>query len=149
MRPPVDKSIVWSDFDRSKLLPRQDVSPDEDDFLTPLVAQASAPASHSGQRLRIKIIQANATTQIEKVVDSFPLMIGREGPGLVIAGDRRISRQHATISLKDGRFFVTDLGGVNGTFLGKNKLPANTPTPLDTNKIVRLSSQTHLEVVPE
>jgi hypothetical protein len=148
VRPPVDKSIVWSesDYDRSKLLtPQKNVSPDEEEFLTPLEAK---PASTStGGRLRLKVVQTTGAT-LDKIVDAFPFTIGREGSDLNIGGDARISRKHVKISWQDDGFFVTDLGGVNGTILGNQKLPPNSPTPLGKNKTVRLSSQTHLEIEP-
>jgi pSer/pThr/pTyr-binding forkhead associated (FHA) protein len=127
-------------------LSQQNVSPDEEEFLTPLAA-TPASSSSSGGRLRLRVVQASGAT-LDKIVDSFPFTVGREGNDLNIGGDQRISRKHTRISWEDNSFFVTDLGGVNGTILGNQKLPPNTPTPLGKNKIVRLTSQTHLEVEP-
>jgi hypothetical protein len=144
VRPPVDKSIVWSDFDRSKLMPQQNVAPDEEEFLNP--KPAAAVASPATKRLKIKVFQTGGV-QAERNVDTFPCVIGREGVDFNVSGDPRISRQHVTISLRDNQFYVTDLGSVNGTMLGNNKLPANTPTPLSSNiTTIRLTSQTRLEV---
>ncbi|MCB8977448.1 MAG: FHA domain-containing protein [Ardenticatenaceae bacterium] len=144
VRPPVDKSIVWSDFDRSKLMPQQNVAPDEEEFLNPQPA-AAAVVSPATKRLKIKVIQAGGG-QAERIVGNFPCVIGREGVDFNVSGDPRISRKHVTISLRDNQFYVTDLGSVNGTILGNNKLPANTPTPLGSNRIIKLTSQTQLEV---
>jgi hypothetical protein len=48
------------------------------------------------------------------------LILGREL--LQATSDDRISRQHAKISWKDGRFVVTDLGSRNGTYAGGHAL---------------------------
>jgi transcriptional regulator of acetoin/glycerol metabolism len=48
------------------------------------------------------------------------LIIGREL--LQATTDDRISRQHARITCKDGRFVVTDLGSRNGTYAGGHAL---------------------------
>jgi len=150
VRPPVDKSIVWSkdDFNRDQLLGRQNVAPDEEDFLAAPIGKP-APTRSAQQRLYVRVVQTNSPTSMEKIVDSFPLVIGREGVDLNISGDNRISRRHVEISLRGDQFYVTDLGGVNGTFLENDRLPAKTPIPLGGKRIVRLSSQTHLELDPQ
>lgn len=143
VRPPVDKSIVWSAAERDEFVSKRSVPPDEDDFLNPL---GNTPSAQTAPQLRLKLVQTNTTVQTEKVAASFPFVIGREGCDFNIVGDPRISRRHVEISWHDGRFFITDLGGVNGTILESNKLTPNSPTPLEQNKVVRLTSQTHLEV---
>ena len=147
VRPPVDKSIVWSDFDRSKLMPQQNVAPDEEEFLNqqPPQPAAAAVVSPATKRLKIKVIQTGGG-QAERIVGTFPCVIGREGVDFNVSGDPRISRKHVTVSLRDNQFYVTDLGSINGTILGNNKLSANTPTPLGSNRIIKLTSQTQLEV---
>ncbi len=147
VRPPVDKSIVLPAglHDQEMLLGRQNVSPDEEEFLTPPPPKPDSTGSQA--KLHLKVVQTNGAT-LEKTVDSFPFVIGREGSNLDISGDQRISRKHVQFTRQASGFFVTDLGGVNGTFLEDQKLPPNTPIPLGQNKIVRLSSQTHIEVEP-
>lgn len=145
VRPPVDKSIVWSesDYDRSQLVSRQNISPDEEEFLIPPVAQLASVSSDT--RLHIKVVQTSGTT-LEKIVDSFPFTIGREGSDLNIGGDQRVSRQHAKISQQENQFFITHLSKTNNTILGDKKLLHNSPTPLGNHQIVRLTSQTHMEI---
>lgn len=48
------------------------------------------------------------------------LVLGREI--LETTTDDRISRQHARVSYRDGRFVVTDLGSRNGTYVGGHAL---------------------------
>jgi transcriptional regulator with PAS, ATPase and Fis domain len=48
------------------------------------------------------------------------LIIGREL--LQVTSDDRISRQHARVAWRDGRFIVTDLGSRNGTYAGGHAL---------------------------
>jgi hypothetical protein len=53
-------------------------------------------------------------------VPAAGLILGREL--LQATTDDRISRQHAKINWKDGRFIVTDLGSRNGTYAGGHAL---------------------------
>ncbi len=45
-----------------------------------------------------------------------------------------VSSMHATVMLD--RMMVVDHGSTSGTYVGRNKIPPNTPTPLDPNGIV-------------
>jgi len=51
-------------------------------------------------------------------------VIGRESDSDIVVADRRISRQHAEIVWRDGRYFVRDLGSKNGTYLNQERLEA-------------------------
>jgi pSer/pThr/pTyr-binding forkhead associated (FHA) protein len=88
----------------------------------------------------------NPAIQQEKIVNAYPFSIGREDCNLNIGGDRRISRRHLELTEAGNQIFVTDLGGKNGSFFGNNRLPAQEPVPLADNKVIRLSSQTYIDV---
>jgi hypothetical protein len=57
-----------------------------------------------------------------------PILIGRDNEQCEIAlVDERISRTHAEITYANGRFFVRDLGSVNGTFVNGDRTSQQTP----------------------
>ncbi len=99
-------------------------------------------------RLRVRVVQSPGPTRgVEKVVTSFPYVIGRdEDCGLRILEDAQISRRHAKITLQSGQFFLTDLESTNGTFIGEMRLRANTPARIAGITSVRLGMQTSLEL---
>lgn len=169
-RPPVDKSIIISGSNRSPLFSEARVSSDELDFLReikeekksarlpevkppnstphlePVPPPPPPPVEKTAVRLRLQIIQRDAPPGPAKIISSFPCVIGRENCDLVIENDPRISRPHAQLLQHNNAIFVEDLNSRNGTFLDKTKLKPNTPTPLGQNTIIRLTSQTYLEV---
>jgi hypothetical protein len=51
-----------------------------------------------------------------------------------------VSRRHATISYTDGRWFITDLGSTNGTFLNEKTIVPNAPTALYDKTKIRLGN---------
>ena len=61
--------------------------------------------------------------------------IGREGK-LKIATDRKISRRHAQIEVRDPRVFLEDLGSTNGTFVDEERLTGR--VELQNGKLLRL-----------
>jgi pSer/pThr/pTyr-binding forkhead associated (FHA) protein len=100
-------------------------------------------------RLRLKVLQSpTSSAEKEKLITTFPFVIGRDGCDFNIP-DQRISRRHAEITVRDGKFFVTDLESRNGTFIGTTKLPPHTPTPLNGSTVVRLGQQTQIELEPQ
>jgi len=53
--------------------------------------------------------------------------IGRSSDNDIMLDYGKTSRNHAIIHPDGGRFYVIDLGSSNGTYLGRTRLPANTP----------------------
>ncbi|MHB0878234.1 MAG: FHA domain-containing protein [Anaerolineae bacterium] len=52
------------------------------------------------------------------------LVIGRDATADIVIDDRRVSRAHAEIVRRDGRYFLRDLGSKNGTCLNGDRLEA-------------------------
>ena len=52
------------------------------------------------------------------------IIVGRSAAScnLAITTDNAVSEKHCEISLEDNRFYITDLGSSNGTFLNGNKI---------------------------
>lgn len=57
-----------------------------------------------------------------KIKDGWKLTIGRGIDADVIVDNTAISREHTSIELKDGRYILSDLGSLNGTFVNGNKI---------------------------
>lgn len=48
--------------------------------------------------------------------------------------EAKVSRRHARVTLRNGEYFVEDLGSTNGTFVNRGKrLPPGQPQPLREN----------------
>lgn len=64
-----------------------------------------------------------------------PLTIGRGEQADVRIRDERISRLHCTVALKDGLFYLTDLGSTNGTWINNERV---TEVELKANDKIRI-----------
>ena len=61
---------------------------------------------------------------------SGPLELGRRDAGTGKLDDGRVSRRHARVELRDGRWIATDLGSQNGTFVDGERAVAHAPRPV-------------------
>ncbi len=78
-----------------------------------------------------KILKLNAPKQ----GDAF--VVGRrEECDVVLPYDSQISRQHARLFKKDGKWYVQDLDSRNGTYIGKQKITA--AIPLESGQMFRV-----------
>jgi hypothetical protein len=146
-RPPVDKTNIYipgaSEYS-ANVAESQDWFAEEEEELFP-ASVSSAKASQA--QLLLKVIRTKSQSlDQEKVIVNFPCVVGREGCDINIGGDARISRVHMEVDVRGDEIFITDLGSSNGTFINDKKLPPRTATPLVGSHIVRLGSQTHLEL---
>uniref|UniRef100_A0A7S4V2F6 FHA domain-containing protein n=1 Tax=Alexandrium monilatum TaxID=311494 RepID=A0A7S4V2F6_9DINO len=53
-----------------------------------------------------------------------------------------LSRQHASLTSRDGQMFITDLGSVHGTFVDGRKLAAKVPVRLFSGANIRFGAST-------
>lgn len=69
-----------------------------------------------------------------------PIRIGRKKSLCeLVLDDRRVSRQHAAISLIDGEFYIIDEGSAGGTFINRQKLGATNSHKLAHNDIINFN----------
>lgn len=87
--------------------------------------------------MRIKI---NMTTgkPVEQVVAKDQVIVGRSLKCDIVVPEEALSRQHCQIDLKDGEFFVTDLGSANGVFLDGVRIPPQERTPFSSFLVLHL-----------
>lgn len=84
----------------------------------------------------------------------YPITIGRDDPASGIfpdinlepygALDAGVGRRHAKIIYQSSAFLVEDMGSVNGTFINREKLSANTPREICSGDELRLGKMTLL-----
>src|SRR5713101_6114652 len=60
----------------------------------------------------------------------------REDCDVILPYDSQISRQHASLSIKNGTWYVEDLHSRNGTYVDKQKI--ETPTPVKNGEMFRV-----------
>lgn len=65
-------------------------------------------------------------------------VVGRNSECDVVLEPMSVSRKHASIEWRDGRYFLTDLGSTRGTYLNQKKL-GREPVPLEDGSTIRLA----------
>src|SRR5512133_4129494 len=56
--------------------------------------------------------------------------IGRDPTNDLVMESAAVSREHAALTFRDGRWYVEDRGSFNGTFLNGTRVQPGTPLPL-------------------
>ena len=59
-----------------------------------------------------------------------PLLIGRSNENDVVVPSNAVSRRHAALVEREGRWYVEDRGSYNGTFLNGTRVNPGAPLPL-------------------
>jgi predicted component of type VI protein secretion system len=70
--------------------------------------------------------------------------IGRDAKNDLTFASPTVSREHATIGFRDGRWYVEDRGSFNGTFLNGTRVQPGTPLPLRHADRIGIGSETLL-----
>jgi len=72
------------------------------------------------------------------------ITIGRDTKNDLTLASPTVSREHAVLTLREGRWFLEDRGSYNGTFLNGARLQAGTPLPLRHADRIGIGSETVL-----
>jgi pSer/pThr/pTyr-binding forkhead associated (FHA) protein len=70
--------------------------------------------------------------------------IGRDAPNDLTFVSPTVSREHAAVAFRDGRWYVEDRGSFNGTFLNGTRVQPGTPLPLRHADRIGIGSETVL-----
>ncbi|MBZ4420670.1 sigma 54-interacting transcriptional regulator [Myxococcus sp. RHSTA-1-4] len=84
----------------------------------------------------LRLFGAGATMAVALPLGGEALELGRGAAVLGEAQDPRMSRRHARVHFDGRRFFVTDLGSQNGTFVEGEPVPAGTPR--EAQRVIRM-----------
>jgi hypothetical protein len=74
-----------------------------------------------------------------------PVTIGRAEDSTIVVTDEYVSTHHARLVPSGGEWLLEDLGSLNGTYLGNDKVTQPTPVPINTP--IRIAN-TSLELRP-
>jgi predicted component of type VI protein secretion system len=70
--------------------------------------------------------------------------IGRDARNDLTFASPSVSREHAAVSFRDGRWYVEDRGSFNGTFLNGTRVQPGTPLPLRHADRISIGAETVL-----
>ncbi|ALF60079.1 FHA domain-containing protein [Psychrobacter urativorans] len=116
----------------------------EHDKITAATNTADTKATSSeASNLEADIWQLNALTEALgdlslTVIDS--LSVGRGNDNDVVLGSKQVSRNHALLSVLNGKLYVKDLGSSNGTFINDDRVEDNKSKHLKADDTVGFAS---------
>ena len=74
------------------------------------------------------MIVGESTVQANEFALQLPTVVGRSRTADLPLANPLVSRRHCEIFEADGQLMVRDLGSLNGTFIGKTRLEAESPS---------------------
>lgn len=93
------------------------------------------PTTGPGSTLRL-VFDGQATT----ATPGQEITIGRDRGCDLTVSDTRASRRHVRVAFEGGQWVAVDLGSSNGTYVGGERIPAQTPVPLGSGGSLRLGA---------
>ena len=74
----------------------------------------------------VKLVIVGGGTEGDEFFPTLPAVLGRSRGATLPLPHPLVSRNHCELLEKDGRLFVRDLGSTNGTFVGSERVDAET-----------------------
>ena len=89
----------------------------------------------------IKIVAMNAPKYFEIVIDKDEMLLGKkqELVDAVIPFNNMISRKHCKIIRVNGKFYISDEGSANGTYVNRVRLAQGQRFQISKGDIIRLA----------
>ena len=88
---------------------------------------------------------AGPTTGARYNLDADLITIGRHPDSDIFLDDITVSRRHAEIDQRAGRYIVRDVGSLNGTYVNRGRIDEATLAPGDELQIGRFKLQFAVE----
>jgi len=101
---------------------------------------AARPAAPRAPRRLPRELQVNDAAGRRTVPLQESLTVGRAASCDLVVEDNYVSNVHARIFLRDGNYFVEDLGSTNGTYMNRTKVAA--PMAIRPGDEVRMGKAT-------
>lgn len=95
---------------------------DETDRLKQPVRRPGSCYGYVWRAMKVKLVVVGGTTKSTEVELRLPTIIGRGRDASITIPHALISRQHCEIVEADGKLLVRDLGSLNGTYIGKERI---------------------------
>ena len=110
-------------------------------------SEQNAPRNNSSDAVpaKARLISIASSDRREYQLDKQTITIGSHRSNDVVIDDTTVSRCHATITHKSGRFELEDLGSTNGTFVNGGRLRA--PIALSRGDEIKFGSARYAFVV--
>jgi sigma-B regulation protein RsbU (phosphoserine phosphatase) len=90
--------------------------------------------------LRLRVVAPPPATPFEREITGEEALLGRSEECHVVIPDRAVSRRHARLFQRDGKWFVEDAGSRGGTRL--NGSPVDAPTPVGPGDEIAIGQST-------
>lgn len=142
----VEDAAESEPVDPTLQLPRVRVdAPDAPSEAGAAVECAEEPAAPAEEPIlaapRVAIVQVSgADDGVVTSLSTGEIVIGRMGDNLnvTLRRDQWVSRRHASLTYRDGSWWLEDLNSSNGTFLGDEREQVSAPTRLQVGQVFRV-----------
>lgn len=89
----------------------------------------------------VKLVAMNAPQYFELVIDQENMLLGKKAELVdgVIAFNKMISRKHCRIIKRNGKFYISDVGSANGTYVNHVRVMQGQLCQINRGDIIRLA----------